>query len=65
MIFKQHQQTRDDVEHSNDNDAVASDDPVTTESHEIHCAIMNLVLYQISTRQVPLTNMPYNKIINE
>ncbi len=62
----QHQQTRGDVEHTcKTHTKIASDDLIPTQSHVIHCAIMHLVLYHITTRQDPLTNMPYSKFIND
>ncbi len=64
ITLKHSQQTRGDVEYSNDI-KIASDDLVTMQSHERHCIIMDLVLDQISTQQIPLSNMPYNKLINE
>ena len=64
MTIRQTQQTSGDIEHLNATAAVGNDH-VTTESQANHIIIMNIVLYQISTRQVPLTNMPYNKSINE
>ncbi len=65
MAFRQIHHTRGDVENSNNIAMVAGGNLVTTKGHTIHPFIMNLVFDQISAQQVPLTNMPYNKLINE
>ncbi len=53
------------VEHSNDATLCANDNPVTTNSHVKHARKKKIVLYQMSTRQVPLTNIPCNEFINK
>ena len=57
-------QTRRDSEHSYDI-ITAGGDHVSTERNTRHRNIMNHVMYDITTRQVPFTNIPCNKFINE